>query len=333
MASKTTRSRHQASADTGLDNILENQEQRDHSYIVRCLKERPKLNGVLASMLRDGEIDRALARREQKEIRQQLGRPIGARAKLMKHVAPRVWTTLLGALKNIPEGGFFEPAGQEAMSARQYFMFCLLAMNCTEDTPLPKSQPHADFEGPLIAVFTARARNIGDRLQDLVYANHDYFGWVSFDTDRPAQVMVKTFATSADAPRTLTVLLPYAVEFMQNLTVHIVNNCKLKEVTLVDDSAGFSQLVWPLLQRQHPQHGLDQSPVPFEIPEAAAAFASIELPNEKDASPSGSGFGGAAALASPAKAPAPSTASASSAGSPPPLPMVRPPGRKSRRTS
>lgn len=333
MAAKQTSSRVQVSADTGLDNILENQEQRDYAYIMRSLKDRPKLNGILASMLRDGEIDRALARREEKEVRVQLGRPIGARSKAMKNLAPRVWTSLFRTLKNIPENEYFEPANAEVLPARQTMMFCLFAMNCTEDTPLQRSHAHSDFEGPLHAVFVARARNYGDRLADLVYANRDTFGWATFDPEAPTTVTIRSFAQASAAPKVFSIRLPFTAEFMKYLQISVVNNCKLRDITLVDDTAGFSQAVWPLLQRQHPDHGLDQDSTAFEIPDAAAAYASIELPTAKDSSPGAAGVGIAASHISPTKPQSsPGNSSPASASSPPPIPKVCPPQKRAKRT-
>lgn len=328
-----TRSRHQLSADTGLDNILENQEQRDFNYITKCLKDRPKLYGILASMLRDGEIDRALARREQKDIRSQLGRPIGARSKVMKHLAPRLWFSLFQALKQLGEDQSFEPDGAEPLNSRQVMSFCLLALNCTEDTPLPRSHAHPEFEGPLLAVLTARATRIGNRLADLVYANRDSFGWAIFDPELPTQVSIRTFASPPGAPQLIIVQLPFVVEFMRGLTVTIKNNCKLQDITLVDDGAGFCQSIWPLLQRQHPNHGLDQGATPFELPDAADAFASIAVPTKDDNLADGSAPGSASAFVSPTKPIAAGTNTPSSAGTPPPLPMVRPPTKRIRKTT
>jgi hypothetical protein len=275
-AKKKPQSRVQKSSEVGFDHILDNQEDADFIYVTRCLNERPRLRAVVASLLRDGEIDRALMRRDSKAIAMQLGKPLTTRMKKLKNLAPRLWTQLFNHLNNIEGDATFEPEGADPISHLEKMQFCCFALNSMPDTDVPKQHPCSEWEGPMLAVLKARCAEVGPRLDSLTYHNKDSFGWATYSNEKPTKVTIQWHAGGP-----LVVDLPYTEGFMQGCTVTIQDNCSLQDCYLCDENAGFSQVIWPLLQKQHPKHGLQQDCSAFELPDAAADFKEIVAPSPR----------------------------------------------------
>lgn len=303
-------SRQRRSAESGLDNLLVRTGAADRTFVDKALNDKPELVAVVARMLRDGDIERALARQEAKSVVEKLGNALPQKSKKLKGLPPRVWKSLFHNLLGLGSSDSFEPDGAEVMTDSQRMNLCLFALNCTPDAEVPTKHAGAGYEGPLVSVLKAVSDEQGKRLQGLTHQNFRTWGWVKLVAEDPTKVSIQ--GSASDPP--LMVQLPYPSAFMQQLTITIENNCFLSQAKLCDHQKGFNQLVLPLLTMQHPGHTYHQDIVSLERPDAAAAFEGISTsPARSESSLSG---------------PSPSRPSEPC----PEMPMVTPPPKRRRIT-
>lgn len=264
-------SRQRRSADSGLDNMLGSSSAADKTFVDKYLADHPELISVIARMCRDGDIERALARQEAKSITAQLGKALLAKAKKMKGLPPRLWKLLFNAMVGLSPDEAFEPKNAEALSDQQRANLCMFALNCTGETEIPSSHPGAGYEGPLMEVLKQVCTDNGNRLAGITYPLARSWGWVQLAANDPTKVVVQWGNPLA----ALQLSLPYPAEFLRTLNLTIEDNCFITQARLTDTTSGFTQLVYPLLQAQHPGHTIKQDDSPIERPLAAASFASV----------------------------------------------------------
>lgn len=139
-------SRQKRSAESGLDNLLVRTGHADRAYVDKALDDKPELVAVVARMLRDGDIEKALARQEAKTVVAKLGKALPQKSKKLKGLPPRVWKALLHKLAGLDQGSNFEPDGAEALTDTQRMNLCLFALNTTSDAELPTKHAALDMK-------------------------------------------------------------------------------------------------------------------------------------------------------------------------------------------
>ena len=81
MATPTKRSRVERSMAHGIDTALDGAEERDYTFVCNALRGKPRHTALVASWLRDGELDAALRRRDLRGIQLVLGPSLPAKCK------------------------------------------------------------------------------------------------------------------------------------------------------------------------------------------------------------------------------------------------------------
>ena len=129
--------------------------------------------------------------------------------------------------------------------------------------------------GPLARCPEGQHISKGNILQGLTYEASSSFGWATYDNDKGPCLV--TFLDRA-CDQEYEAKLPWPKGVMEGMKPVLVENLTLGQVRLEDEEAGFSQVLAPLLQKQHTQHTLKQDDKPIEMPEAAAEFKDVVAP-------------------------------------------------------
>jgi hypothetical protein len=257
------------------DNMVNNSLELDRAYILRELDTRPSIRGTIATMIRDGEIDRAVMRSQYKYVTERLGKPLSIKCKKLRHVRAGMWRELFRIMVGQEEGQF-EPDDTEPLTDQMVRDFCLFGLGKGLDTPLPTKHVASSFEGPLFLVLLAEAKERKDRLQYVSFANHSSFGWVEYDQEKtPCKVTVGRNAGGEVYELTLR----ESEARMRGMTVVISSNLFLDDVQMKDEEEGWSQSIIRLLMKQHPNHTLTQNDDAFDHPSAADVFTDMDLKN------------------------------------------------------
>jgi hypothetical protein len=113
MATPTKRSHIKRSMAHGIDTALDGGEESDYTFVCNALRGKPRHTALVASWLRDGELDAALRRRDLRGIQLVLGPALPAKCKKMRHLPPRVLRRLfyqaVGAVDQAFEPGDVDP--------------------------------------------------------------------------------------------------------------------------------------------------------------------------------------------------------------------------------
>lgn len=267
----------------GVDILLEGSSSKDRAYILACLDSRPQLLPFIASMLRDGDIDRALQRRNQQQIAAVLGNKLGAKVKKHRHLSPKFVDK---AIETLAGRKVFDDAAdgkaRNAPTASKKLEVLMFALHTLPDTALPTGHKHDRYEGALLKVMASRHTAMGERIKGLSWEKFDDIGFWGWAPSTPTIVQCKLDPS-------LKLRLPFAADFMKALKgVHIKANYDLASAALTATADGFSQALAPLLATQNPQHKWASTSADYADKHAADEFADVAMP-EPPASP---GVGG-----------------------------------------
>lgn len=259
----------------GMDNLLEGSMQKDRQYIISCLDDRPQLLPLVASMLRDGDIDRALQRRKLADLVAVLGNKLGSKVKKHRNLPSRFVDKALNALVGTALFGdeaAEQPAPPGGMpSAARRLEVLLFGLGTTADTPLPKGHAHSEYEGPLLKVMDRRHSDMGNRLKGVTLAQFAAIGYWSWSSSDPTNVKSQVRAG-------VVVKLPYAAQFMLALEgARIEKNHMEHGANLISTREGFCQGLGPLIATQIPKAQLPEIPADYEYAEAADEFKDVSM--------------------------------------------------------
>lgn len=263
----------------GVDNLLVNSCQADKAYINRMLDENEAIVPVLASMIRDGEIDRALKRKETAALTQALGLKLNARCRKFRNFTPRLWKLLLQNILGAKSLSDFA-GDKDGFDDREVQHLCKFALGIVDDTPLPQVYDKAGYEGPLMSVLLARYKSQGQLLKNLSYDQLKAgVGYYMVDPADPTTMHVR-------GKPNLSFNLGYRREFFENMTLYVKDNHDLQKATLVDDDSGFAQNLFKRLEKEKPHHGMVQNGDGFEFPDAARAYRDFDPSQAADSAAS-----------------------------------------------
>ena len=261
----------------GIDTALDGAEERDYNFVCNALKGKPRHTALVASWLRDGELDAALRRRDLRGIQLVLGPSLPAKCKKMRHLPPRVLRRLfyqaVGAVDEC-----YEPEGTDALDyATQIQPIMLWALLCELDTPVPCTHVHHQYEEPLVAVLWERYVVCGSLLDGVTYetlATHT--GWYFYDPKKPLEVVVRM------KDEVLTVKLPDNEELLKGYRLSVVDNYQLTTASLQDEDEGYIRNLYKLLSKQHANQKFAQTDEAFEYPDAAEGFSALDVEKASD---------------------------------------------------
>lgn len=292
-----------------LSNTLESQRGRDIKYITETLEAGgTPLIQYIASLLRDGVLQRAMDKAGEAPTPARLGRKLPAKVRKLKALPflfkREVVISLVGCFADPPQAqpGQDEPLGADEVlrDGEQVNTLLRFALNADLDMPIPSTHAGAGFERPLMAVLQKRASLMGNRLwslsaQDISQGNFGYFSW-----NRATPAAARSFDGR-------DIVVPIAPALLTNMTdLELVDGCS-HQVRLESPSTGFSHNLMMLLRNQHGLQAPDETS-PFEHPEVCTEYEGLVVPV---AAVSGSASAPAIPKARPSRARGLASASAS----------------------
>ena len=274
-ARKTSLGRVQTQTASSVDTLVDKSRDLDRQFIIREIDARPDIMSILATMIREGELDRAILRQRYKHVTERLGKALPAKCTKLRHLRPGFWRELFRTLKRFAPDATFEPTGSDADSVphHEYRDYCVFALGKTVDAPIPGGHAGDGFEGPLHLVLAAQAAVHGDVLSGLTYANRASFGWAQYDSDDPCVVVVGGIGKWPE----YRVTLRESAERIKDMSPYLVNNLFLDKLEIADEDEGWSQNILCLLSKQFPDHGLDQNDAVFSHPNAADEYTDVDV--------------------------------------------------------
>ena len=186
-----TRRTSEAKVASGLDAVIDSALQADIDYVSRTLVSGgPKLASFVASMLRDGQIQKALASKEESAWKAAAGKKLADRVRKMRHVpakfAKEFVVEALGKNPAIKDDGT-----ELAVDPRVWVEQMAYGLRVTLDVEIPQAHDSPRHEGALRMVFHARAEdvNLKERLRGLTPENIGSYGAYFVDPANPRQVV------------------------------------------------------------------------------------------------------------------------------------------------
>lgn len=262
-------------------------EKSDLQFLIKGFEQNYSLVPWLASLMRDGILDKNLRMKQVGAQHIELGKKLPVKCRRLRNLPPRFWNLLwLNLWKVAPS----EKKGDK-LSLEQHLGLAQWALRLTEDAELPTRHKSSQYEGPLLAVMKARHESLGGRLQDFTpdaFKNGGY-GYFTLPVPFKGQVKLTNGAT-------VEVISEAQAATATDWEIHEGYNL---DAALVSVSLQFSQGLFCIARRTLKEADLNSAFAPhdqsFEMPNAADMF-----PDPKGyEAPSGSG---AASSASEARA-------------------------------
>ena len=153
----------------------------------------------------------------------------------------------------------------------------LWTLLCGLDTPVPCTHVHHQYEEPLVAVLWERYVVCGSLLDGVTYDTlATRTGWYFYDAKKPREVVARL------KEEALTINLPDNEELLKGYCLTIADNYQLTTACLQDEEEGHSRNLYKLLAKQHPKSKFMQNDEPFEYPDAAEGFSSLDVDKASD---------------------------------------------------
>jgi hypothetical protein len=261
-----------AQTETGADNLLNSASDKSRAYIQKTLEgvEADELASLIADMLRDGDLHRALERKRKSSTIRALGpvlvvnRKGGTCWKMMGRRFDRELVEMMigGSLYGK------DVASLKLVSSKRYSQLVAFALNQLPTTQVPSSHSCAQYEAPLKAVAMLRYVAMGSRLQSLCKDNVQSMAYFSWDPAHPEKISCPVMK--------IAIALPFSAEELEeHADWEVVEGWSLKEAHFQSKSGGRSQAILPLVRKQHPLLALEDEEASFEFPDGADAFQMV----------------------------------------------------------
>lgn len=287
--------------EVAFDTVVESTHHRDVAYVSSQIKGDAEMASFLASMIRDGEVQRAIHRNKQSLLSATLGKKLPPRCKRFKQLPKAMCQELVQFFlgRNLVFG-----ENQSEPTAMAWRTSLCVGLRVTLDTALPSLQCYPEYEGTMKAVLVARGAQVRASvcLTTLTEQNIEKFGNYVHNPDGDLKKVTCLFDNMA--PITLPFPDSY---FSPEFTWEVRNNDSMYEAEITCFEKSTSQGLWSLYQAAYPTG----TPAPdnewFEIPEAAQGFNDVQAgtPSVSSAPPAGvasegTSLGGSVASGSPA---------------------------------
>ena len=273
----------------------------DMKYVKDHLELSPPLAAQLASMMRDGTLEKTLFMKMAGGQHYELGKQIGKNVIKVKNNPPRFWDLLwLNIWKAAPP-----TAKGEKLTGEEHFELASYGLGLHEDARIPKTHKGAGYEGPLVAVLKTQHSTLGYRLSHLTPALYKAGNWGYFGLPSPFNGNV--FLRGHE-----DVLLEIVPEtkVAQADDWSLANNGTLN-VTLESKKMGFIQLIFPVLRAEKgdefvdenfPKHAssFEHSRAADKFPEPRVYKRSIYVPIANDVDTEGTSSASASSSTKPA---------------------------------
>lgn len=177
----------------GLQNVMSSQKDRDIEYCVEVLKSaEPGLATHLAGLLRDGSIQRAVQKANAPTAAKELGKMFPVKLRKFINLPVRFKLDLVMKLNKALRSGQMEPLGgwatgsdgsaaasasagsggdgdvcDLAFSPEVLDAAISFALHQDMSNPVPSEHPGSRYENPMMDVCVARARQMGNRLENV----------------------------------------------------------------------------------------------------------------------------------------------------------------------
>lgn len=248
--------------DNSVEIGLETQQDRDIEYITSVLKRDDRdLAQYLAGLLRDGVVQRAMGKVKVGPAPVQLGKKLPAKLRRLSGIPDRLKLKFVcmqvealaplitECAHDVEEADGDESDMQDTVHAKVTFDAEILdalmafALNCDLSVKAPSAHYAAQFENPMLAVLTARAQKMGNRLAKLTLADIQggLFGFWRRSNENP------TKATDIEGR---TVVLCWSDDMLKQMTDLRLADSWNMNARLVSEKTGYSQNLHTLLTLQ-----------------------------------------------------------------------------------
>lgn len=255
---------------SGIDLVIKSATNSDIKYITHTLtSEGSGLTSFVASMLRDGEVQKALQRKKDSARKTKLGRRLAGRAKKLRHLLAKFCKDFVLSLLQ-GRDPFEGNEGHQDNEPKCWTEKLADSLRVTLDTELPSTHDYPRYEGSLQLVLAARAKGVDatKRLQGLTAANFKTFGVYEVSAENK-RVVTPRF----DRSRRIELLCWPAEYFTDETEVTISHNDSIFEAVAHIEPLGGSQALYSLFRAQHSGKGPEPDNEGFEYPGATKCFA------------------------------------------------------------
>jgi hypothetical protein len=129
--------------------IIASAEDRDRTFVSEQMDITPGMTTIIASMIRDGQIQRALDRDREVKVLDALGETLKPRCEKLRNVPPRVWKSVFRQVLGIPDDEQFEPEDEPALEIQNLMSMMMFALETTLDAPpSPRPTTRPDSRAP-----------------------------------------------------------------------------------------------------------------------------------------------------------------------------------------
>lgn len=260
---------------TGFKTYINSATDKDRTYIIRCMDDKPQLVDKIARMLRDGTLEEAIEKAAAEETKPatDLGKALGKQTKHFKKLGPVFLQQFLEFLekhgpKQVEAGSFKVVAKNtegETVGPTQVQEILTFLLDVEGKLRLPSAHRHSDYTTPLLKVLCRRYVDCGARLQHFAgrLKNGAELGFFTWSLESaPSQVRYNL------SPETVIRLPIDTAEFKPENEWRLVSNFS-RDASLVSDALGRNFKLFDWLKRQNPNVDLSGllKVAPFEYPD------------------------------------------------------------------
>ena len=255
----------------GAMNLVDSSAQKNRTYIAQQLEgeEKDELASMVADMLRDGDLEKALQAKKMQATARVLG------PKLPKTKKGKTFFKMLGRRwdRQAVDAFLGSPLADQKVSTLKelpgprYQQLVGMALNQDPENEVPMKHRHAAYEGPLIAVCLCQYKALGERLQGLTLKTAQTIAHFYWSKDKP-HVITAQWLNVGEGIR---IPIPKE-EIEEHNDWEIVHAYSLQKAFFRSKVAGRSQLILPLVKKQCPQLEIPDETLPFEFPKGANHF-------------------------------------------------------------
>lgn len=165
-ASTTKPSKSKTAVQASALDLFNDVEKSDLNFLMRGFQANSSLVPWLASLMRDGILEKTLRLKQVGAQHTELGKKIPEKCRRLKNLPPRYWSLLWLNLWKEP------PSEKRAdrLTAEENLGLAQWALRLSPDALLPTNHKSSSYEGPLLAVMKARHEALGCRLQKFTTA-------------------------------------------------------------------------------------------------------------------------------------------------------------------
>ena len=242
------RKRSMGHMETTLSATLQSGRGRDIAFICQTLEayDTDQLAQYIASLLRDGMLQRAMLKACAQPLPASLGRRFPSKCVRFASFPPRYKRHVVNMLTAEPlvyQHGDPEELA-ELLTDSLFNQLFVFGLGVDLRTERPTERACADYEGPIAVVLALRADGFGNRLKNITKATllSKDWGYVSWSRDVPTQA---AFFNGR------VIQIPIGDCVVRDARGLTIENNHSTDVALVDHQIGYAQALAPLLKRQH----------------------------------------------------------------------------------